>query len=134
MVEVELSPIITLQRYKLVNEAHTKNTLRYFPPNNIFLKSSCALPCALSPEDVGDLASGAEEVPAAAAAGGGFLARPNPARGLEAALRGMKIPPPAVEALRAFAGVSSPSENRSRTPLNSRGSGSRSNRAASAGN
>jgi hypothetical protein len=88
---------------------------------------------ALSPEDVWALASGSEEVPAAATAGG-FLVRPNPARGLEAALRGMNSPLAAVGALRAFTGVSSPSENRSRTPLNSKGSGSRSNRAASEAN
>jgi hypothetical protein len=45
--------------------------------------------------------------------GGGFRARPKPARGLDAAFRGMNIPPVAVgAALRAFAGTSSLSENR----------------------
>jgi hypothetical protein len=108
-----------------------RKRIHYVPPSNIFLKSSCALPRAgsLSPEGVCDV------VPRAAGvlvAGGGFLARPKPARGLDAALRGMNIPPAAACVLPAFVGAFSPSENHSRTPLNSRGSVCRSSRAASA--
>lgn len=111
---------------------HIRDLIHYVPPSNIFLKSSCALPRtgALSPEGVCDFVPGAAGA-LAVGAGAGFRARPKPARGLDGALRGMNIPPADAGALRAFVGASSPSENRSRAPLNSRGSVCRSSRAAS---
>jgi hypothetical protein len=64
----------------------------------------------LFPEDPRETAAGGA---AGVVVGGGFRARPKPARGLDAAFRGMNIPPVAVGAvLRAFAEMSSPSENR----------------------
>ena len=98
--------------------------IHYFPPESIFLKSSCAFPLPLDEEP-------SSEGICEPAAGGGCRARPNPARGLDAALRGMNAPRPAARVLRGFPETSSASENRSRMPLNSKGSGFSSNRAAS---
>lgn len=109
-------------------QSNTTLPIHYFAPRSIFLKSSCAFPL---PVDDAVSSTGICE-PAGRVAGGGFRARPNPARGLDAALRGMNAPPPDARVLRGFAETSSPSENRNCMPLNSKGSGFSSSRAASA--
>jgi hypothetical protein len=112
----------TAARFKLDRQRQSNTTMpiHYFSPRSIFLKSSCAFPLPLSSEGICG--------PAGRVAGGGFRARPNPARGLDAAVRGIN----AAGVPRGFPETSSPSENRSCVPLNSKGSGFSSNRAASA--
>jgi hypothetical protein len=102
-------------------QSNTTMPIHYFLPKSIFLKSSCAFP--LPPDD----ALSSEGI-CGPAAGGGFRVRPSPARGLDAAVRGIN----AAGVPRGFPEVSSPSENRSCVPLNSKGSRFSSSRAASA--